>query len=202
MRIQILTTFAIVLATSISGKSLWESPKNTERGMFADRTAANIGDILHIQVNEETVANRSVSKASSTNATLDQALGSIVIPRVFDSTGRTMPAFDLGSSNETFGGSGSVTDSNVLQSKIAVMVVDVQPNGNLIIEGARKVKASGEAQFLVVRGIVRSDDVLSDNSVLSADVLNATVELFSEGDLQNAQTKGWIQRLIDVTNIL
>ncbi len=201
MRIQILTTFALVLATSVSAKSLWESPKNTERGMFADRTAASVGDILHIQVDEETVANRTASKASTTTGTLDQTLGSIIIPQVFDSTGRTMPAFDLGNPSESFNGSGSITDSNLLQSKIAVMVVDVQPNGNLIIEGARKVKASGEAQYLVVRGIVRGDDVLSDNSVLSANVLNATVELFSEGDLQNAQTKGWIQRLIDVTNV-
>ncbi len=201
MRIQILTTLAFALAVSASGRSLWESPRNTERGMFADRTASNIGDILMIQVDEETVANRSSSKTSSANGTLSQALGDIIIPGIFDSTGRTLPSVDLPGSVDSYTGGGSVTESNLLQSRIAVMIVDVQPNGNLVVEGARKVKASGEAQYLVVRGVVRGDDVLADNSVMSTNVLNANVELFNEGDLKDAETKGWVHKLISVANV-
>lgn len=201
MRIQFLTTLALVLAASVSGKSLWESPKNSERGMFADRTAASVGDILMIQVDEETVVNRNSSKSSSANGSLSQALGDIVIPGLLDTTGKTLPSISLPGSVDSYTGGGSVTESSLIQSKIAVMIVDVQPNGNLIIEGARKVKASGEAQYLVVRGVVRGDDVLADNSVMSANVLNANVELFNEGDLKDAQTKGWVHKLIDVANI-
>ncbi|MDQ8182321.1 flagellar basal body L-ring protein FlgH [Pelagicoccus sp. SDUM812005] len=202
MRIRILITCALVFAGAVFGKSLWESPRNTERGMFADRTAAGIGDILTVEVDEETIANRSTSKSSGTSSTLNHAIDSIVIPRVFNSANETLPSVNLGNPQESFNGSGSLADSNLLQSKIAVMVVDVQPNGNLLIEGARKIKSSGEAQYLVVRGIVRGDDVESDNTISSFHVLNASIELFSEGDLKNAQTKGWIQRLVDVTNVL
>lgn len=201
MRIQIFTTIVLALAASVYGKSLWESPRNSERGMFADRTATSIGDILMIQVDEETVVNRSSSKTSSSNGSLSQALGNFVIPDILDTTGKTIPSVSLPNKTDSHSGGGTVSESNLLQSKIAVMIVDVQPNGNLIIEGARKVKASGEAQYLVVRGVVRGDDVLADNSVMSANVLNANVELFNEGDLKNAQTKGWVHKLIDVANI-
>ncbi|MDQ8185966.1 flagellar basal body L-ring protein FlgH [Pelagicoccus sp. SDUM812002] len=201
MRIRFITTIALVLAASVCGKSLWESPRNTERGMFADRTATNVGDILIIQVDEETVANRSSSKTSSANGTLTQALGEIIIPGIIDTSDGAVPSFDLPGTVDSYTGGGSVTESNLLQSKIAVMIIDVQPNGNLIVEGARKVKASGEAQYLVVRGVVRGDDVLADNSVMSANVLNANVELFNEGDLKDAQTKGWVHKLINVANV-
>lgn len=202
MRHQIITTLAIIFATSLSAKSLWNSPKNNEASMFADRKATHVGDIITVKIDEETIANRSTSKTSSTNSSLNHSINSILIPGLIDSAVDELPSFDMGAPGETFSGSGSLSDSNLLQSQIAVMVVDVQPNGNLLIEGARKVKSSGEAQYLVVRGIVRGDDVLSNNTVSSENVLNASIELFSEGDLQNAQTKGWIQRLVDITNIL
>ncbi len=201
MRIQVLTTLAIVLAASVSGRSLWESSNNSERGMFADRKAASVGDILMIEVDEETIANRSFSKNTSAGGSLSHALGNIIIPGILDTTDRTLPSVTIPNSTDTYAGGGSMSETNILQSKIAVMVVDVQPNGNLIVEGARKIKATGEAQYLVVRGIVRSDDVLMDNSVLSANVLNANVELFNEGDLKDAQTKGWVQKLMSVANI-
>lgn len=201
MRIRILTTLAVVLVASASGRSLWESANNSERGMFADRKAASVGDILMIEVEEETIANRSFSKNTSAGGSLSHALGNIIIPGVIDTTDRTLPSVTIPNSTDTYAGGGSMSETNILQSKIAVMVVDVQPNGNLIVEGARKIKATGEAQYLVVRGIVRSDDVLMDNSVLSANVLNANVELFNEGDLKDAQTKGWVQKLMSVANI-
>ncbi|MBC2606031.1 flagellar basal body L-ring protein FlgH [Pelagicoccus albus] len=197
---QLITTAALLLATALSGKSLWDSPKNNESGMFADRSGAQVGDIITLEIEEETIVNRTSSKSSSTSSNISQDLGSIVIGNVIE-TGSAAGSISL-NPNDSFNGSGTVADTNIFQARVAVMVVDVQPNGNLIVEGARKVKSSGEAQYLVVRGIVRKDDVLSDNTVTSENVLNASIEMFSEGDLKTAQTKGWIQRLVDVTNVL
>lgn len=199
MRHHIVITVALLTVASLSGKSLWTSKANSENGMFADRKATAVGDILSIQIEEETIINRSISKNSSSSSAISQNFDGIVLPTIINSDD-TLPSISI-NPNESFNGSGSLSDTNLLEGRMAVLVVDVQPNGNLIIEGARKTKSSGEAQYMVVRGIVRSDDVLSDNSVLSYNVLNASVEVFSEGDLQNAQTKGWIQRLIDVTNV-
>ncbi|EDY80675.1 flagellar L-ring protein FlgH [Verrucomicrobiia bacterium DG1235] len=200
MRIHLFITLALLLAANLPAKSLWNSKKNNEAGMFADRTAARVGDILMIEVSEETIVNRSSAKTSSTDSNVGHGFDSLVLPDILDSD-TVLPSIDI-SPTESFNGSGSISDANIMESKISVMVVDVKPNGNLVIEGARKVMSSGEAQYLVVRGIVRGDDVDANNTVLSANVLNAAVELFSEGDLKNAQTKGWVQRLVDVTNIL
>lgn len=201
MRIQILTLVGLALVGSVAGKSLWDSKRNNESGMFADRKATHVGDIITVNIAEETVVNRTSSKASSNGATINHSFGNVVLPGILGE-GTTLPSITGVNPTETFNGTGSVSDTNLFESKIAVMVVDVQPNGNLLIEGARKIKASGEGQYLVVRGIVRGDDVLSDNTVDSINILNASVELFSEGDLKNAQTKGWVQRLVDMTNIL
>lgn len=201
MRIQILTLAGLALVGSVAGKSLWDSKKNNESGMFADRKATHVGDIITVNVAEETVVNRTSSKASSNGSTINHSFGTVVLPGLLGED-TTLPSITGVNPTETFNGTGSVSDTNLFESKIAVMVVDVQPNGNLIIEGARKIKASGEGQYLVVRGIVRGDDVLSNNTVDSVNILNASVELFSEGDLKNAQTKGWVQRLVDMTNIL
>lgn len=199
MRNHITITIALTFAAVVSGESLWTSKTNNEVGMFADRKATRVGDILTIQVSEEIIANRSVSKSSSTNSSINHGFDGIVIPKIIDSDD-TLPSISI-NPTESFSGGGSIADSNLLEAKIAVLVVDVQPNGNLIVEGARKVKSSGDAQYLVVRGIVRPDDVAGNNEVMSENVLNAGVEVFSEGDLKNAQTKGWIQRLVDVTNV-
>lgn len=200
MRNTIITTVLLILVSSMSAKSLWDSPKNKEKGMFADRSATSVGDIITVQIVEETIVNRTSSKNSSTSSNISQDLGSIVVGNVLE-TGEADGSIAL-NPTDSFSGSGSVSDTNLFEATIAVMVVDVQPNGNLIIEGARKVKSSGEAQYLVVRGIVRGDDVMASNMITSANLLNASIELFSEGDLKKAQDKGWIHRLVDMTNIL
>lgn len=206
MRIQIYTTILIAsaLAASSSSRSLWDSASNSERSMFADRTASEIGDILMIQVEEETTANRSSTKQyAKTTDTFKQALGTILIPGLVDTTNDAEKwTVDLPTTTYSGNGGGTVTETTIMQSKIAVMVVDVLPNGNLVVEGARKIKATGEAQYLVVRGIVRADDVPSSNTIMSTQVLNANAELFNEGDIRKSQDKNWIKRIISTANLM
>lgn len=200
MRHLIFTTLLIALAAGLPAKSLWTAKSNGERGMFADRLATNIGDILLVRIDEETIVNRTASKNSSSNTNVDLSMSDVLIPEVLENVD-TLPRIAF-SPGDSFSGAGSVSDANVLEAKIAVLVVDVLPNGNLVVEGARKIEASGEKQYLVVRGIVRGDDVRADNSVMSYNVVNASVELIGEGDINTAQRKGWLNRLLDATNIL
>ncbi|MBK1878456.1 flagellar basal body L-ring protein FlgH [Pelagicoccus mobilis] len=198
MRITILLTAGALAFTSLSAKSLWNTPTNRERSMYADRKANAVGDILQVTIAEETIVNRTSSKTSSSSPNVGGAsLKSLVIPDVLEDW--VPPSYEI-SGTDTYSGSGSITDANTLEAKVAVMVADVLPNGNLIIEGARKSKANGEAQYIVFRGIVREDDIGLDNSVMSYNILNASVEIIGEGDITRSQTKGWITRLLDITN--
>lgn len=198
MRIIIFITAFILVVSGLSAKSLWDSPANRERSMYADRKAGMVGDILLVEIAEETVVNRTSSKTSSSNPNMGGArLESINIPKVLENF--TAPSYDI-SGSEGYTGSGSVTDASTLEAKVAVMVADVLPNGNLVIEGARKSEANGETQYIVFRGIVRADDIGTDNTVMSYNILNAGIEVFGEGDIARSQTKGWVTRLLDLTN--
>jgi len=167
--------------------------------MYADRKANAVGDILLVEIAEETLVNRTSSKLSQGNATNlgGVRLESINIPNVLENF--TAPSYDV-SGSESYNGGGSITDASLIEAKVAVMVAEVLPNGNLVIEGARRSEANGEIQYIVFRGIVREDDIGINNTVMSDNILNAGLEVLNEGDIARSQKKGWVTRLLDVTN--
>ena len=79
-----------------------------------------------------------------------------------------------------------------------MLVSDVLPNGNLVIEGVRLVTFSGETQYVVLHGLVRPDDIARDNTLLSSNIADARVEFFSEGSLTDAQKRGWFAKLYEM----
>lgn len=201
MRRTILITLACFISSLVSADSLWRSKRNDERSMFADRVANSIGDILTIAVNEANSVTRSSSKTSASTSSVDYGIDSYLFPgSSFGTHNGEKPSIDF-APQDSFSGEGSFSDANTITARAAVLVVDVLPNGNLVVEGARKIEMSGETQYIVLRGIVRADDINPDNSVMSYDVVNANIEFFSEGDIHNAQKKGWINRLLDTVNV-
>ena len=76
-------------------------------------------------------------------------------------------------------------------------VVDVLPNGNLVIEGKRDTSFGGEHQTIVLRGVVRSYDVTSSNTVLSYNVADATIQIIGRGTVTDTTNKGWFGRIWD-----
>ena len=94
----------------------------------------------------------------------------------------TIPPVEVGGSTEYKGG-GEITNRQTATSRAAVTVIDVLPNGNLVVEGVRLVRFSGETQFASLRGVVRPSDVQKDNTVLSTNIADAQIEFVSEGTL-------------------
>lgn len=199
MRLVTVLSIVLLASSSVDAKSLWNSPANREKSMYADRKANAVGDILLVEIAEETLVSRTSSKLSQGNA-VDLGgvrLQSINVPKVLENF--TSPSYDI-SGSESYTGGGSITDSSLIEAKVAVMVADVLPNGNLVIEGARRSEANGETQYIVFRGIVREDDIGTNNTVMSDNILNAGLEVLNEGDIARSQKKGWVTRLLDITN--
>lgn len=94
-------------------------------------------------------------------------------------------------------GSGSINNSETVVAKVAVRIVDVLPNRNLVVEGRRETAFSGEKQTIVLRGVVRQDDVTSDNTVFSYNVADATIQMIGKGTVSDVQRKGWFTRIWD-----
>ena len=96
-----------------------------------------------------------------------------------------------------FTGGGQINNTEKIVAKIAVRVIDKLPNRNLVIEGTRRSAFSGETQDIVLRGVVRPEDIAANNTLFSYNVADATITFLSKGSLSNTQKKGWFTRVWD-----
>jgi flagellar L-ring protein precursor FlgH len=184
-------------SSALAAGSLWPTNNAGERGMVADRKASRSGDIITIVVNESAVAQSSQSKKSTRDAKLNDSVQQFLFANSkFGTHNGGLPGIQLGGTS-TYSGGGDVSNSQSLIARAAVLVTDVLPNGNLVIEGARIVTFSGETQYVVLHGLVRADDVTRDNTVASANIADARVEFYSEGQLTDAQKRGWFSKLYE-----
>ena len=188
---------ALAVASPADAGSLWPTGSGSERSMIADRKASRAGDILTIIVDESAVAQSSQSKKSSRDSSLNDSVTQFLYAnsRALTHNGG-LPGLQLGGKS-SYSGGGDVSNSQSLSARAAVLVTDVLPNGNLVIEGARVVTFSGETQYVVLHGLVRNDDVARDNTVTSSNIADARVEFYSEGQLTDAQKRGWFSKLYE-----
>ena len=182
-------------------QSLWHD--TTARPMFADKRGASLGDILTIVIQENTTATKSKETKTERSSSLTAAIASFLYPPAGGSGilmhNGQMPAIQYNSDHKHDGG-GSINHSESIIAHIAVKVVDVLPNKNLVIEGKRETSFSGERQTIVLRGIVRDADVASDNTVLSYNVADATIQIIGKGTISDAERKGWFNRIWELVN--
>jgi flagellar L-ring protein precursor FlgH len=191
-----LLLLAITPSAPAAG-SLWPTNNSSERSMVADRKASRSGDIITIVVSESAIAQSSQSKKSSRDATLNDSVQQFLFANSkFGTHNGGLPGIQLGGKS-SYSGGGDVSNSQSLSARAAVLVTDVLPNGNLVIEGARIVTFSGETQYVVLHGLVRVDDITRDNTVASSNIADARVEFYSEGQLTDAQKRGWFSKLYE-----
>jgi len=185
-------------APAAQAASLWAQGPG-DRAMFADRKASRKGDILTVVVAESAAATNSQSKSSSRESTLEDAVSRFLFSTAASSLGThkgELPAISISGKSSASGG-GDVSSNQSLTSRAAVLVTDVMPNGNLVIEGVRVVTFSGETQYVVLHGLVRPDDISSSNTLLSTNIADARVEFVAEGSLTEAQKRGWLSKVYE-----
>ena len=110
--------------------------------------------------------------------------------------GGKLPALSM-ANKSTFDGGGTVNNSQQIIASVAVRVVDVLPNNNLILEGNRESSFSGEQQTITLRGTIRANDIMANNTVYSYNVADATIKFNSKGTVSDTQRKGWLQGVWD-----
>ena len=182
-----------VLFTAARAESLWPTTgTGSPSSMFADRKAAATGDIVTIVVAESAVASSSQSKKATRESSLDDTIKRFLYTGLAAHKGELPGMGAAGKSS--FSGGGDVSNSQSISARAAVLVTDVLPNGNLVIQGVRVVTFSGETQYVVLHGIVRRDDIAPDNSVQSTNIADARVEFYAEGALTEAQKRGWLAK--------
>jgi flagellar L-ring protein precursor FlgH len=194
-------TLALLLISAqvgnLAADSLWQD--GASRAMFADKKARSVGDILTIIIQENNGATRQNNTTTSKKASVDAGIASLLyapsVSGLLTKKG-TLPALNYTSDSE-FNGGGQINNSETITAQMAVRVIDVLPNGNMVIEGRLHTAFSGEKQDAVVRGIVRPDDIASNNTLYSFNIADATIQFISKGTISDNQSKGWFTRVWD-----
>jgi len=182
-------------AVSYNANSLW---RNGSRSFFKDQRAHQIGDLLTVTVNitdqanfaNETQRSRTVTEDSGITAFLGSNLltGKTALP------GRLLTA-DATSNSD---GKGSVQRQETLQTNIAAVVTQLLPNGNLVVEGKQEVRVNFEKRELIVAGIVRPEDIQSDNTIDSSKIAQARIAYGGHGQISDIQQPRYGQQVMDV----
>ena len=185
------------LASPLYADSLWKDDNGPT--MLADKKAIAVGDILTIVVSENTSNSKSSSTQTAKSSGIDASISSFLYSPAASgllTKGGKLPALKVDNKN-SFAGSGQIANSETIAARVAVRVVDVLPNKNLIIEGTRHTSYSGEQQDIILRGTVRAVDVQGDNTVPSYNVADATIKIVSKGAVSDSHKRGWFTSLWD-----
>lgn len=186
-----------VLALPGMADSLWKH--DVAKPLTADRRAKAVGDILTIIVQESTSSTKDNSTSTAKKSGLDASISSFLFAPSASgllTKGGKLPAMKMDSSS-SFDGGGKVANAENITGRIAVTVVDVLPNGNLIVEGTRRTKFANESLDAVLRGTVRGEDITAANTIFSYNIADANIRYISKGTVSDSQKKGWFGRAWD-----
>jgi flagellar L-ring protein FlgH len=182
---------------SYNPNSLW---RNGSRAFFKDQRAHQIGDILTVQVNitdKANIANETQrSRTNTEDSGITNFLGSKTItnPATSILPGRILTADSTSSSD----GKGSVNRQEALSTNVAAVVTQVLPNGNLVVEGKQEIRVNFEIRELIVAGIVRPEDIQSDNTIDSSKIAQARISYGGRGQIMDVQQQRYGQQVMDV----
>lgn len=163
------------------------------RPLFEDRRARFVGDTLTIFITEKTAAN----KKSGASAERTSAI-SAAVPVVQGLPGKTFQGAELGaSSSNKFDGKGQAAASNDFTGTVTVTVIEVLPNGYLLVSGEKQIAMSQGSEFVRFSGVVNPVTVTASNTVISTQVADARIEYRANGYIDEAQTMGWMARFFN-----
>ena len=182
---------------SYNPNSLW---RNGSRAFFKDQRAHQVGDILTVKVkitDQAKLENEtSRSRSNSEDSGVDDFFGKSKLPlfRTVPVPGRIFTADSTASSE----GKGSVDRKEELTTNVAGVVTQLLPNGNLVIEGRQEIRVNFEVRELIVAGIVRPEDIESDNTIDSSKIAQARIAYGGRGQITDVQQPRYGQQVLDV----
>lgn len=186
--------------------SLYDSGQSNM--LFEDYRARRVGDIVMVRIVEKSEASHAADTKSNKETNYN-----VGVTNMFDRSRVQALPFGLPAAGmrgrvgeNPLVGAGTVSEFNStgetsreadMTATVGARVIRVLPDGLLQVEGARQLRINEETQILVVRGLIRSRDIASDNSISSSKMANAEIEYYGQGVLGDKQRPGWMARLLD-----
>ncbi|MFN7065473.1 MAG: flagellar basal body L-ring protein FlgH [Aquificaceae bacterium] len=167
-------------------------PREGYRDLYSDVRANKVGDVIYLQVVESINAIESISTQTQRSASFQQGISSFfgISPNTLTDIG------GRGSGQVGSKGSGKVQQSGVLTTRLAGRVMRVYPNGTMLMEAKKHIIMNNAQREVVLRGIVRPEDIDSTNTVSSDKIANLEVFIDGKGFLADGGSPGWFARIL------
>jgi flagellar L-ring protein FlgH len=180
------------METKAGEGSLWMN-SGYRSDLFRDFKARYVDDIVTIRVIESTQALASADASNSRNteasAGFDKLFG-------LEKKIAELPEFVSGKTSSSFKGAGSTSRQTTLETTLTARIVDVLPNGYLVVEGMREIRVNNENQSVYLTGVVRPEDISKNNVVLSSAVAQMSVRVQGKGTVSQPLKPGWLYRIL------
>jgi flagellar L-ring protein precursor FlgH len=168
--------------------------------LFTDNKARYVNDIVTIIIDEsssgQNQASTNTSRNSASNSDISAFLG--MDTSIVNSNANLGGKIAVGGTSvNTLKGAGDTSRVGKLQARLTARVVKVLDNSNLLIEGRRQLTLNAEDEFIVITGVIRSEDITVDNTVLSSNMADARILYTGSGVLTDKQHPGWMTRALD-----
>ncbi len=178
--------------------SLWsENAKFYD--MFSDHRARRVGDIVIVQIIESSSADKEAKTEATRESSMDHSVSNFLglpLDRSSIFGYGIEPGIQAESASE-FSGDGKTSRKGTLNAVVSARVTRILPTGNFVIRGRKQIRVNDEAQYIVVSGIIRPEDILWNNSVMSTSIADLKVDYYGSGILGDQQSKGFLARAID-----
>jgi flagellar L-ring protein FlgH len=180
------------VATSAEGSLYVDNAYRSN--LFRDPKARYVNDVVTIRVSEATTAvasaNAKNTKSTSATAGFDHLFGA-------EKAIKELPALVSGKSDSSFEGKGSTSRATTLETNVTARVIDVLPNGYLVVEGMREIHFNNENQSVFLTGVVRPEDISKNNIVLSSSIAQMSVRVQGKGIVSQPIKPGWLFRILN-----
>ncbi len=179
--------------------SLWGADRTS---FFKDQRANDVGDILTvmIDIDDEAETNNETTRTRSSNedAALDSFLGyeaslGRVLPEAIDNT--SLIGMNSGSSHT---GVGEIERDEKISVQLAAIITQILPNGNLVVHGKQEVLVNFEKRIIAIDGIVRPEDISTENTVSHDQIAEARIIYGGEGQMTDMQQPRYGQQVYDI----
>ena len=160
------------------------------RPLFEDRRARNVGDTITINLVERNTAQKSANANATRNGSMTAGIGPISRLPLSGLNGLELEA----DAESEFAGKGAAAANNAFNGTITVTVIDVYPNGNLLVSGEKMVAINQGNEFIRFSGVINPNNVTAANTVQSTQVADARIEYRGSGFIDESNTMGWLQR--------
>ena len=176
---------------------LWQ--EQTSPCLFRDLRAYRVGDLVTVNIVETSKATKKANTKTARQSSIDAGISNLLgyegrfpFPSEFQNEAMFKAAMKNG-----FDGSGETSRDETMTASITARVMEVAPNGNLLIRGSRQIRVNNENQYITLTGLIRPVDISPDNTVLSSFVADAHIEYAGRGAVSDKQQPGWLMRAVD-----